>query len=351
MNAEVAPRSDLPRLARKVGLVVVVGLVLLAGLMTLAIGVGTVWIAPADVWAALAGTPGEPAHGQIVMGLRLPRTLIAALAGAMLALAGTVLQSATRNDLADPSLIGVTSGGALAIVVTLYATGLDVVPAPWSVLLAFGGGAAASGIIWVLSWRQSTRSTRIVLDGVLVSSVLGSFVSVLLILDGALFAAVLRWVVGSLNARVWQDLTTLWPVALVAIPLAFALGRWLDGLWMGESVAAATGIRPTTARLLTLGVATLLTAGAVSVVGAIGFVGLIGPHVARRIVGERPTRVIPVAMMVGALLLVSADVFANALSLVVPSAEVGGRTPLPAGAVTAIVGGPLLFVLLMRRGR
>lgn len=231
----------------------------------------------------------------------------------------------------------------------LYFTDFDVVPAPWSVLLAFGGGAAASGIIWALSWSRSTRSTRIVLDGVLVSSVLASFVSVLLILDGALFAAVLRWVVGSLNARVWQDLATIWPVALVAIPLAFGLGRWLDGLWMGESVAAATGIRPTTARLLTLAVATLLTAGAVSVVGAIGFVGLIGPHVARLIVGERPSRVIPVAMVVGGLLLVGADLFANALSLVVPAAEVGGRTPLPAGAVTAIVGGPLLFVLLMRR--
>lgn len=281
----------------------------------------------------------------------MPRALIAAVAGGMLGLAGAILQSATRNALADPSLIGVTSGAALSVVTVLFITDLGSVPQPWSTLLAFTGGIAACGVIWALSWRRGSGSTSLVLDGVLVSSILSALVSVLLILDGALFAAVLRWVVGSLNGRVWEDWASLWPVAVVAIPAGLLLGRPLDSLWMGDPVASSIGVRPTRARGLALVVATLLTAGAVSVVGAIGFIGLIAPHLARRIVGKRPSRVLPLAVAIGALLLVGADLFAQLLSLIVPAGEVGGRTTLPAGAVTAVVGGPLLFALLARRSR
>ncbi|MFT3889196.1 MAG: iron ABC transporter permease [Arachnia sp.] len=346
-----ATRGDLPRLAHHSGAVLGAAAVLLVVLLTLSVGTGSTWVSPADVWSAVTGAAAHPTHEHIVVGLRLPRALIAAVAGAMLGLAGAVLQSATRNDLADPSLIGVTSGAALTVVATLFVTGQGSVPQPWSTVLAFSGGIGACALIWALSWRTSPHSTRLVLDGVLVSAILSALVSVLLILDGALFAAVLRWVVGSLNGRVWQDWAALWPVAVVAIPTALALSRPLDSLWMGDPVASSVGIRPARARGIALVIATLLTAGAVSVVGAIGFVGLIAPHLARRIVGERPSRVLPVATAVGALLLTGADLFAQVLSLVVPAGEVGGRTALPAGAVTAVLGGPLLFLLLARRSR
>lgn len=344
-------RSDLPPLARHLPAVLAAGLALLVLAMTISIGLGTVWLPPADVWAALAGAPAEPSHAHIVIGLRLPRTIIAALAGALLALAGASLQSATRNDLADPSLIGVTSGGALAIVTTLYLTGRDHLTGPLAILLAFAGGLAISALIWALAWRYSHASRHLVLSGVLISSIASALVSVLLILDGALFASVLRWVVGSLSARTWHDVTTIAPAALLAIPLALALRPALSALYLGEDIAAATGVRTTRARAATLALATFLTASAVSVVGAIGFVGLIGPHLARRLVGEHPARVLPLAGVLGALLLVGADTLAQALSLAFPTTDIAGRTALPAGALTAIIGGPLLFALLIRNTR
>ena len=344
--------TDLPPLARRPGLVAAIGAVVVVVLAVLSIGVGSVWIPPAEVWAALAGDGPATAQTHIVVGLRLPRTLIAAVAGGMLALAGTVLQSATRNDLADPSLVGVSGGAVLAVVATLSFTGWDAVPAPWSTLLAFAGGTAASALIWLLSWSEgSPRSARLVLDGVLISAVLSALVSVLLILDGALFGTVLRWVVGSLNGRVWQDWAALWPVAVVAVPLGLLLARLLDALWLGDEIAAATGVRPVTARGAALAVSTLLTAGAVSVVGSIGFIGLVAPHIARLLVGERPARVLLPAVLAGGALLVGADLLAQTLSLLMPVSEVGGRTALPAGAITAIVGGPVLFALLARRTR
>jgi iron complex transport system permease protein len=340
--------SDLPRAARRYRLTLSLALVLLVVVMVGSLGLGVVRLSPAEVLAALFGEPVLPFHSHIVVGLRLPRVLIAAVAGAMLGLAGALLQAATRNPLAEPSLLGVSGGAALALVATLVITGMDTLPGLVGGAAALAGAFAAGALVYALSWSRRVGPVRLVLDGVLISAILSSLVSVLLLLDGALFPAVLRWVIGSLNARVWQDWTLLWPWALVAVPLGLLVSRQASALWLGDDVAAATGLHVGRSRLQVFAAATLLTAGAVSVVGAIGFVGLLAGHISRMVVGSHPRRALPLACVVGALLLVSADALATMLTALWP-VEVQNRATLPAGAVTAILGGPVLVALLARR--
>ncbi|NEE01933.1 FecCD family ABC transporter permease [Phytoactinopolyspora halotolerans] len=341
--------SDLPWGARRYGTVLLAGGILVGALMVVSLGVGHVAISPADVLAALRGEPAVEYHDHIVLGLRLPRVLIAAVAGCMLGLAGALLQAATRNDLAEPSLLGVSGGAVLAIVAVLTMTGWDTLPGLWSGAIALAGAFAAGGLAYVLSWSRRVGAVRLVLDGVLVSAVLSSLVSVLLLLDGSLFSAVLRWVVGTLNGRVWQDWAVLWPWALVAVPAGLLMSRQAAALWLGDDVAAATGLRVGRARLAVLATATVLTAGAVAAVGAVGFVGLLSSHIARLLVGSHPRRVLPLACVVGAGLLVSADLLAELLTALWPEDGVQNRPSLPAGAVTAMLGGPVLVALLARR--
>lgn len=341
--------TDLPPAAGRMFAVLVAASGAVAVLLVLSLGVGSVALNPAEVVLALLSQPVEDFHAHIVTGLRLPRALIAGVAGAMLGLAGAILQTSTRNDLADPSLVGVTGGGVFAVVATLFAFRLDQLPHPWSGVIALVGALAAGALVYALAWRQGTRSTRLVLDGVLVGAVLSSAVSVMLLFNGALFGVVLRWVVGSLNGRVWEDWAGLWPWAIAGGGLALLSARSISALWIGEDVATVTGARAQRARLLTFATAAILTAGAVSTVGAIGFIGLLAPHISRLIVGSHPNRVLPLAVLVGAGLLLSADLLAELLSTVIGGESIGNRARLPAGAVTALLGGPLLLWLLTRR--
>ncbi|QSB15873.1 iron ABC transporter permease [Natronosporangium hydrolyticum] len=340
--------SDLPAAAGRFWLVLLLALILLAVLMVWSLGVGTVRLNPTEVVAALTGDPVAGFHHHIVVGLRLPRVLIAAVAGGMLGLAGGLLQAATRNTLAEPSLLGVSGGAVLALVATLVVTGLDSLPGPVAAVAALVGAFAAGGLVYSLSWARQTSPVRLVLDGVLISAMLSSVVSVLLLWDGSLFAAVLRWVVGSLNGRVWQDWALLWPWALLAVPAGLLLHRSASTLWLGDDIAAATGLPVGRARLLVFAAATVLTAGAVAAVGAVGFIGLLAPHIARLVVGSHPRRVLPLACLTGGALLVGADLLAEGLTALWPETGVQNRATLPAGAVTALLGGPVLVALLAR---
>lgn len=341
--------SDLPRLARHLPAVCAAALATLGALMLASLMIGDIVLEPGQVVAVLRGRPEAGFHEHIVIGLRLPRALIAVAAGAMLALAGALLQAATGNVLAEPSLLGVSNGAVLAVVGTLTLTGLTHLPGLVGGGIALTGGLGAGALVYLLSWSRRVGPVRLLLEGVLVSAILGSLVSVLLLLDGALFPAVLRWVIGSLNGRVWQDWAVLWPWALIAIPAGLLAVRYASTLWLGDDVASAVGLRAERARLVVLVTATTLTSGAVTAVGAIGFIGLIAPHLARLLVGSHPRRVLPLATVVGATLLVGADLVAELLTLTWPASGVQNRATVPTGAVTAVVGGPLLVAMLARR--
>lgn len=285
-------------------------------------------------------TPVSVGQDSIVWQLRAPRVLLGALVGAGLALVGTVLQAVTRNPLADPHLLGVSSGAAFgAVVVVLYLgefAGLLSLP-----LAAFVGALASMLLVLAIA----SRSGRLESDRLLLAGVAGSFVmmaaSNLLLYLGNPHAAssVLFWMLGGLGLARWE---LLWLPALclaLALAVLLGLGRALNALMAGEQSAVSLGLEPRRVRLLAFVVASLLTGVLVSLSGAIGFVGLMLPHVARFLVGAEHRRLLPVAALLGALFLVWVDVAAR--TWLAPQ-------DLPIGIVTAAIGG-VFFVALLRR--
>lgn len=277
----------------------------------------------------------------IVWQLRAPRVLLGALVGAGLALVGTALQAVTRNPLADPHLLGVSSGAAFgAVLVVLYLgefAGMLSLP-----LAAFVGAMASMLLVLAIASRGGRlHSERLLLAGVAVSFVMMAASNLLLYLGNPHAASsVLFWMLGGLGLARWE---LLWlPAFCLALALAvlLGLGRALNALMAGEQSAVSLGLEPRRVRLLVFVVASLLTGVLVSLSGAIGFVGLMLPHVARFLVGAEHRRVLPVAALLGALFLVWVDVAAR--TWLAPQ-------DLPIGIVTAAIGGAFFVALLRRR--
>jgi len=285
-------------------------------------------------------TPPSAGQDSIVWQLRAPRVLLGALVGAGLALVGTALQAVTRNPLADPHLLGVSSGAAFgAVIVVLYLgefAGLLSLP-----LAAFVGALASMLLVLAIASRGGRlESDRLLLAGVAVSFVMMAASNLLLYLGNPHAASsVLFWMLGGLGLARWE---LLWLPALclaLAMRLLLGLGRALNALMAGEQSAVSLGLEPRRVRLLVFVVVSLLTGVLVSLSGAIGFVGLMLPHVARFLVGAEHRRVLPVAALLGALFLVWVDVAAR--TWLAPQ-------DLPIGIVTAAIGG-VFFVALLRR--
>jgi len=277
----------------------------------------------------------------IVWQLRAPRVLLGALVGAGLALVGTALQAVTRNPLADPHLLGVSSGAAFgAVLVVLYLgefAGMLSLP-----LAAFVGAMASMLLVLAIASRGGRlHSERLLLAGVAVSFVMMAASNLLLYLGNPHAASsVLFWMLGGLGLARWE---LLWlPAFCLALALAvlLGLGRALNALMAGEQSAVSLGLEPRRVRLVVFVVASLLTGVLVSLSGAIGFVGLMLPHVARFLVGAEHRRVLPVAALLGALFLVWVDVAAR--TWLAPQ-------DLPIGIVTAAIGGAFFVALLRRR--
>lgn len=350
-----------PFAARRFTLFLALCLVLTATLLVLHIAVGTLNFTPLQVVRALVNRAEEQLHRQVVWGLRLPRALVALGAGAMLGTAGAILQTVTRNPLAAPGLIGVSQGGVLAIVAYIVLASRSVqfgfisdagLVLPLAALI---GGITAALLTYALSYsRDGSDPVRLVLVGVLVGAVCSALTSVLLLAarDNEV-QRIVRWTVGSTAGRVWIHWHTLWPVALIAIPLGIISAGLANVLQLGDGVARGLGVRVEGVRVILLFVAALLTAGAVAVVGAVGFVGLIGPHTARRLAGGDVRRLLPLSAALTANLLVAADIVARTASIgwlnTVFGLDVPTGTGLPVGAVTALLGAPFFLYLLLRR--
>lgn len=285
--------------------------------------------------------PVSPGQDSIVWQLRTPRVLLGALVGAGLALVGSALQAVTRNPLADPHLLGVSSGAAFgAVVVVLYLgefAGLLSLP-----LAAFVGALVSMLLVLAIASRSGRlHSDRLLLAGVAVSFVMMAASNLLLYLGNPHAASsVLFWMLGGLGLARWE---LLWLPALclaLALAVLLGLGRALNALMAGEQSAVSLGLEPRRVRLVVFVVASLLTGVLVSLSGAIGFVGLMLPHVARFLVGAEHRRLLPVAALLGALFLVWVDVAAR--TWLAPQ-------DLPIGIVTAAIGGVFFVVLLRRR--
>ncbi|MEN3583844.1 iron ABC transporter permease [Streptomyces sp. ZYX-F-203] len=304
-------------------------------------------LSPGVVWDVLAGG-GDATERHILFELRWPRMLVALCAGASLAVAGLVLQSALRNPLAGPEVTGVTPGAVLGAV-TATALGLAGWESPLAVVLAACvGGFVGAGLLWLLAGRGGGDPARTAVHGVLVSAVLGGFTAMVLLVEPGELGSVVQWLVGTTEGRVWEHWHLLWPWALPWAVVAWSMAGPLTLLRCGDDVALAAGLSVRRARSLALLCAVALTAGAVAAVGALGFVGLLVPHLAVAVFGADLRASLPGAALAGAVVVGGADVAAQSsarLSAWLLDAE---RLTLPVGALTAGLGAALLLVVVRR---
>lgn len=312
----------------------------LAGAALLALIVGTRPLAPAQVWAALVQPDAaDPAH-VVLRQLRLPRLAAGLVAGAALGMAGVLMQAVTRNPLADPHLLGISSGGAFGAIAALLHTGmfLGLLTVP---LMAFGGALVATLLVLgVARVAQATSADRLVLAGVAVSFVIMAGANILIFLgDPRATHTVVFWMLGGLGLAQWDHL--VWPLA-VLLPCGLWLwaqaGR-LNALALGDETAASLGIEVGRFRLAVFVMAAMVTGVMVAFSGLIGFVGLMMPHLVRLVVGGDNLRVLPASALAGAVFLIWAD--AAARVALAPE-------DLPIGVVTGLCGG-LFFLWLMAR--
>ena len=335
--------------ARRFSLLLAGGLALIGVLFVVHLCTGTVRLEPGEVLASLLGRQAEELHRTVVWDLRLPRSLIAIVAGALLGTAGAVLQVVMRNNLAEPGITGVTAGGILIAVLWTVGIGGLPHPGPFMPLVVLLGCLGAGVVVFALSWHGGVHPLRMVLSGVLVSAILSSVTAFIMLRAQSGVGGILPWIIGSLNGRVWVHWDQLWPWAVAALPLALLAARPLNVLQLGDSVAAARGMRVNVARTALFCLAALLTAAAVSAVGAVGFLGLVAPHIARWLTGEDARRLLPVAAVAGAVLLVGADIVSQGITIQPPFPAPVQRPGLPVGAVMAFIGAPF-FLYILRRG-
>lgn len=314
--------------------------------MVLAIGAGTVYVAPGEILATLgAALRGETLSGSevIVWQMRLPRVLTAALVGGALALAGAIYQGVFRNPLADPYLLGTASGAGFgATLVAALAGSAPVLAQLGAPITAFVFGLATVLLVAALARDGASLPTvRLILAGVVVGSIFTAATSFLMVVSREQAAGMLARLLGGFAFSGWTDVGVLLAFTLPALLLAGAFARALDLLQLGEEGAALLGLPVEGVKYLMLGVATLTTAAAVSTAGIIGFVGLIVPHAVRLALGPGHRRLLPLACTWGAGFMVLADLLART---VVAPVEV------PVGIITAVLGGPFFLLLLKGRG-
>ncbi|MCQ6554967.1 iron ABC transporter permease [Streptomyces sp. C10-9-1] len=304
-------------------------------------------MSPHAVWDVLGGGGGMTER-HILWQLRLPRTLVALGAGASLAVAGLVLQSALRNPLAGPEVTGVTPGAVLGAV-TATALGLAGWESPMAVVLAAcAGGCSGALLLWLLAGRTGGDPAQTAVHGVLVSAVLGGLTAMVLLVEPGELGSVVQWLVGTTEGRVWEHWHLLWPWALAWGAAAWLLAAPLTLLRCGDEIAEAAGLAARPARTLALLCAVALTAGAVAAVGALGFVGLLVPHLATALFGADLRAALPGAALLGAVVVCGADAAAQLSSRLLPRVLDTDRITLPVGALTACLGAVLLLAVVRR---
>jgi iron complex transport system permease protein len=280
--------------------------------------------------------------GTIVWQLRAPRMVLGLLAGAMLAVAGGSYQGIFRNPLADPYLLGVAAGAGLGATVAIVHDGGAVNVPTWTPWLAFAGALVAVALTWLIGGRgpRSTTST-LILAGVAMAALLTSAQTFLLQQASAQsLARVYIWLLGSLASANWSSVEVVLPYVLLCSLICVMAGRALDVMSVGEEEARALGLSVRQVRGVVVGAASLGTAAVVSVVGLIGFVGIIVPHIVRLLVGTSYRRILPLSVVFGAAFLVLCDTVAR--TVLAPS-------ELPLGVVTAIIGAPVFVIILSLR--
>ena len=271
-----------------------------------------------------------------LMEYRLPRALLAIIIGSALAISGVLVQSVVRNPLASPDILGINNAaGLVAVTVLIFLPNLAFY---WLPIFAFIGGVLSFILLWMIC-GFNFRPIKMAIIGVALSALWAAISHYLMLTNPVEINTAMLWLTGSLWGRSWSYVNVVLPWLFVLLPLPFIFCRDLDTLGLGENKAATLGVSVNKTQILVLVLAVALSTTAVAICGPIAFLGLVAPHLARKLVGGRHRTLLPAAMLIGTLLLQISDILARVID---------PPTELPAGILTAIIGAPYFFYLLMR---
>lgn len=317
------------------------GLAVLVALIILSLAVGSQPLSPIQVWSSIWGDDGSPA-AIIVRQMRAPRTLLAILIGSALGLAGVLMQAMTRNPLAEPGVLGVNAGAAVAVVLGIALLGVTGIAG--YVWFALAGAAGAAVAVFLLGRRGGGRQgggTHLLLAGIALTACLGACTGIVTMFDSDTFDSYRFWVVGSLENRDLGLVATVAPFLLVGLALAVVLAPALNALLLGEDTATSLGVPIRWVRTSGFVAVTLLCGAATAAAGPIAFVGLVVPHTVRLMVGNDQRRVVLGSLLFGPILLLAADIIGRVIAR---------PDELEVGIVTAFIGAPVLLALVLRIG-
>ena len=311
----------------------VVTLSLMVLLFGLSIRLGTYTLSFEEIWAAFQ--PDDKNYFTL-MEYRLPRAVLAILLGGALAISGVLVQSVVRNPLASPDILGINNAaGLVAVSVLMFLPNLAFY---WMPIFAFLGGVLSFAILWIVC-GFNFRPIKMAIIGVALSALWAAISHYLMLTNPVEINTAMLWLTGSLWGRSWSYLNVVLPWLIVLLPLPFIFCRDLDTLGLGENKASTLGVTVNKVQISVLVLAVALSTTAVAICGPIAFLGLVAPHLARRLVGGRHRTLLTAALIIGALLLQLSDILARVID---------PPTELPAGILTAIIGAPYFFYLLMR---
>ncbi|WP_042221167.1 FecCD family ABC transporter permease [Oceanobacillus manasiensis] len=320
--------------------------IMVAILLTLIISLnlGVMQISPVEVWKTLTGE-GTPQSSLVLFDFRLPRMVIALLIGAGMAVSGAILQSVTQNELADPGIIGINAGAGFAVVLSIYlfqsgslsASTTSVFLLPAAALI---GSAIAATLIYAISWKNGVSPIRLILVGIGINAAFSALIIVFqLKMDPNDFTRATVWLSGNISGTDWTYVYALLPWILILLPYTFSKANTLNTMNLGDDIAKGLGTKVERERLLLLLAAVALAGSSVAVGGGIAFLGLVTPHLVKKMVGTRHQAVLPISALMGGLLLLVADtVGRNILS---PS-------EIPVGLVVSVIGGIYFIYLLIK---
>ncbi|WP_302998764.1 Fe(3+) dicitrate ABC transporter permease subunit FecD [uncultured Haemophilus sp.] len=311
----------------------VITLSMMVLLFGLSIRLGTYTLSFEEIWAAFQ--PDDKNYFTL-MEYRLPRAVLAILLGGALAISGVLVQSVVRNPLASPDILGINNAaGLVAVSVLMFLPNLAFY---WMPIFAFLGGVLSFVILWIVC-GFNFRPIKMAIIGVALSALWAAISHYLMLTNPVEINTAMLWLTGSLWGRSWSYLNVVLPWLVILLPLPFIFCRDLDTLGLGENKASTLGVTVNKVQISVLVLAVALSTTAVAICGPIAFLGLVAPHLARRLVGGRHRTLLPAALIIGALLLQLSDILARVID---------PPTELPAGILTAIIGAPYFFYLLMR---
>lgn len=303
----------------------------------LSVGMGAINVSPKEIIQALTIKKGT-ANYHIIWNIRLPRTMVSVLVGASLSLSGAIIQGVMRNSLASPSIIGVSSGAGFTalLILILFPQYYHLVP-----LGAFVGAFIVTMLIYGLAWKDGLLPNRLILAGVAVNSLLGAGNNALLTFFPDRVSGVINFMVGGLNGVTWADVHSVLPYVIVGVIIALMLPDKLNILVLGDEVATGLGVNVERLRFIFIILSSLLAGSAVSIVGLLGFVGLIVPHITRLIIGADYRFLFPAAVLLGAIVVLICDLLARTLF---------SPIEIPVGIIMSVLGAPFFLYLLRSKG-